>query len=776
MHLDKISAFQSFRALKPLFIGGQWRSGTTLLQRLLDGHPNLLVYPLEENIVYSFLAGTEINKREMNEGFSERNAKRIFFALTNSPKLRLAIEKQIDLRGKSIEIDSIYIGPDNVIQTGLNQTEFQTCFIETLSSLPSSWTIYDVLMVWMFSYFSACGILDFSSYSGWATKSPADLGRCLEPYLEKFQDCRIVHLVRDPRAFWVSAKSILSKWRGPEENWFHSFFLEIKGLFVELKERKALFKLQSKVAKEHGSRFIFIRYEDLALQPEATMEKISKFFGISVHQILTRPTLNGELWHSNSSFDVKSTARGEIYLDSINRWKESIFRYEKWLVEGAVSDELLAFGYAQKVHFRRLKSFLWFFLSMTASSFSIYRKARRNLLCKLIYFLPRITYLVAEPIFFIFGKRLFKKNKPKHILVIRLDFIGDMVLTSSFLRELRKNHPEGVISLVVNSEAYPLVEHCPYVDHVYPVPFPGSKMIRRNITALFRLFRTHLWNQTIDLAFFFGSGWHFYYAAFTAYLSGAKTRIGTSGKEDLENLYANTHLDCLFSPITTGDILMHESDRNLELIRRLGGKIENHKTEVWLANLDFKDAKEILLSHGVRLDEPIVILAPGARTPKKMLSVSKFKKIANSVINRRQGQVVVVGQRGEEPLGFELTEGSSAVNLIGKTTLRQLAALVSFCSLYIGNDSAAAHLAAAVEIPAIVIYCHPKTGALNHLNSPAKFRPLNYDSVIIQPEFSKLPCRDACEADHAHCIEEVNLDEIEKYISLFLTSNVESAL
>jgi predicted AAA+ superfamily ATPase len=53
-----LEEFENFKKLRPVFIGGLRRSGTTLLQRLLDGHPELLVYPLEDCIIRDFYYAT----------------------------------------------------------------------------------------------------------------------------------------------------------------------------------------------------------------------------------------------------------------------------------------------------------------------------------------------------------------------------------------------------------------------------------------------------------------------------------------------------------------------------------------------------------------------------------------------------------------------------------------------------------------------------------------------------------------------------------------------
>ena len=71
------------------------------------------------------------------------------------------------------------------------------------------------------------------------------------------------------------------------------------------------------------------------------------------------------------------------------------------------------------------------------------------------------------------------KDTVDSILVIRLDEIGDMVMLSPFLRELRRNNPRAHITLVVKPEVYNLVERCPYVNEVLSFSRKGGGVRRR---------------------------------------------------------------------------------------------------------------------------------------------------------------------------------------------------------------------------------------------------------------------------------------------------------
>lgn len=115
----------------------------------------------------------------------------------------------------------------------------------------------------------------------------------------------------------------------------------------------------------------------------------------------------------------------------------------------------------------------------------------------------------------------------ENILIVRLDAIGDMILTSGFIREVRKNFPHARITLVVTPLVYPLVELCPYVNEVLTFDL---KTLNRNfpimIETLTAFCRDNLWQQHFSIAFSPQWGSDNLPGLLMAWLSGAHERIG----------------------------------------------------------------------------------------------------------------------------------------------------------------------------------------------------------------------------------------------------------
>ncbi|MBO6245603.1 MAG: hypothetical protein J6N55_04890 [Anaerovibrio sp.] len=106
------------------------------------------------------------------------------------------------------------------------------------------------------------------------------------------------------------------------------------------------------------------------------------------------------------------------------------------------------------------------------------------------------TFNTFEPMFRQNGFRNGYVDGQQHILLIRLDAMGDMVLSTGFVREVRRNNPTAYITMVVNPVIYPLVYKCPYINEVLIVEtecFDKDK--RKFFTELLHLCVEKLWKE-----------------------------------------------------------------------------------------------------------------------------------------------------------------------------------------------------------------------------------------------------------------------------------------
>ncbi|MBI2902071.1 MAG: glycosyltransferase family 9 protein [Candidatus Methylomirabilis oxyfera] len=384
----------------------------------------------------------------------------------------------------------------------------------------------------------------------------------------------------------------------------------------------------------------------------------------------------------------------------------------------------------------------------------------------------RAVQVIGEPIFRLVGTRTkggaLDVSLVKRALVVRPDEIGDVVMTTPFLRELRRLFPEAWITLVVKPAVFNLVERCPYVNEVLTYDWsvsPYCGPLQRHWRAL-RLARRHFWRRRFDLAIVPRWDADDHHATFVAYFSGAPWRLGYSENVIDRKRRLNAGLDRLFTHVLDENSLKHEVQHNLDVVRFLGGTVQEDRLELWMSPDDEAFAEQVLRSHGIRHGDPLIAFSPGARHPKRMWLLANFAEVGIWLKRKYHAHIVIVGEQGEESLGQELQQqiGGAVINVVGQTTLRQAGALLKRCHLFVGNDAGPMHLAAASGVPVVEISCHPLAGSPTHQNSPRRFGPWSVPHHTLQPEKALSSCSQACDAGQAHCILRITVEQVKEAV------------
>jgi ADP-heptose:LPS heptosyltransferase len=364
------------------------------------------------------------------------------------------------------------------------------------------------------------------------------------------------------------------------------------------------------------------------------------------------------------------------------------------------------------------------------------------------------------------------KNPPsgveaaRSIVIVRSDGVGDLVLMSPFLRELRRSNPSAWITLVVDSKFLNLVELCPHVNEVlgFDLTYSGRAVDPALVFRALRLSRLHLKPRRFDLALVPRWDADFYHSTYVARFSGAACRVAYSENVDPYKRAVNRGFDLLYTRTLDDRICKHELERNLDFLRAVGGAVANDKLELWLSDEDREAAKRALLSRGVGREDPLICLAVGAGQPKRMWPLDRFVKLGRELQRENGARFVALGGPEDRDRGSRLAMelGPSAINLAGGLTLRQTTAVLETAALVIANDSGPMHLAAAAGAAVLEISCHASSGDPNHRNSPARFHPWSKEYAVVQPARPSEPCTKGCESDEAHCILGVTVEMVQE--------------
>ena len=354
-------------------------------------------------------------------------------------------------------------------------------------------------------------------------------------------------------------------------------------------------------------------------------------------------------------------------------------------------------------------------------------------------------------------------QEAKNILIVRQDSIGDLVLTSAFLRELRRTHPKSQITLVVDPNLLNLVELCPYVDRVLgaQLSYCGATVNLGRVLEALRFSRRHLRSSRFDLALIPRWDTDLYHSTYLAAFSGARHRVAYSEGVSASKSKANQGFDRLLTHAIQDSTAKHEVDRNLDLLRFIGGKVRDKHLELWLSEDDRETVRRLLDLNGISPTDLVVALGVGAAHRRRRWPLARFVEVGRFLEAKYGARIVVVGGGEDKELGHRIKDAiAGAVNLCGSMSLRQTGAVLGQVRLTIANDSGPMHLAAAAGSAVIEISCHPKNCDANHENSPLRFGPWTSDRLVFQPESATDPCAHGCDQNHAHCILGVRAEDV----------------
>ena len=364
------------------------------------------------------------------------------------------------------------------------------------------------------------------------------------------------------------------------------------------------------------------------------------------------------------------------------------------------------------------------------------------------------------------------EKKVSRILVIRLDEIGDMVMMSPFLRELRRNYPMAYITLVVKSETYNLVELCPYVHEVLRFPRKvGRCLFYRNLWSAFVFSYHYLKKEHYDLAlvprFDADAG---YGAGMLAFLSGAKRRVGYSERVLPHKMISDKGYDGFYTDLLLPEVsvVSHEVERNLYVLRHIGGTVIDDFLELWFDDTD-KVRVQKLLSF---IEEPLIkiALSIASGSPRREWPIENFIELIKELFPKKKICWVIVGagKRAVDSAQQIEKEYPFVINLVNKTSLRETVAVIADCDMYLGGDTGLMHIAAALGKSGVVISCHPIGADENHANSPKRFGPWQSPMRIIRPKALR-GCEHGCNQEDAHCICEIKVENVQQCLFDSLT-------
>jgi len=401
-----------------------------------------------------------------------------------------------------------------------------------------------------------------------------------------------------------------------------------------------------------------------------------------------------------------------------------------------------------------------------------------NIYKKTIAFTPhRFNAIIFNTYYFLNGHRR-KKSKSdlrsiQKILVVQLADIGDVILTSPFLRELRRLYPKAWIALTVQPRMFNLIEKCPYVDHVIPFDWGASKNWDTYLRGApywwrqsCRLAKKDLWNRHLDLAV--STRWNEdpcqAASLILMHSSGAALRIAYKATPADRMRYGWKDLNRLITRGPVRSFPKHEVEHHMDILRFIGGNPHDTHLEVWTTPEDELYAQSVLDKNDITHADVLIAFAPGAAWPFRRWPSERFIELGNWLQKIYDANILILAAKNEQELALRIEKGlqpEKTINLAGKTSLREMASILKHCNLFIGNDSGPLHVATAAGTPVVGFY-----GPGEY----QRFKPWGRNHDTLRLGLSCSPCSQNCKFREPRCIEGITVSQAKKLLTRKLGS------
>ena len=332
-----------------------------------------------------------------------------------------------------------------------------------------------------------------------------------------------------------------------------------------------------------------------------------------------------------------------------------------------------------------------------------------------------------------------KSKNYEKILLIRLDRIGDVVLSTPAIKAVRDAYPDSFISFMVRPYARDIIEGNPYLDEVMIYDKPKGlvenikfiKMLRQRrfdlAIALHPTTRTHL-----IIAFV-----------------GIPERIGYDRKWGWLLTKKMQHTKQLGAK--------HETEYALDLLRYIGIEVSDKTLYMPITDKSEHRVNDIFSRYNIKDKDVVVTINPSASCPSKQWSRERFARVCDELVRRYGARIIMISNAVDAKLANSVASMMKAekINLSGVTTVSDIASILKRSTLFISNDSGPVHIACAVGTPVVAIFGRSDKGL-----SPKRWGPSGKRDIVLHKDVG-------CEVCLAHkckrgfkCLEAITVDEV----------------
>ena len=271
------------------------------------------------------------------------------------------------------------------------------------------------------------------------------------------------------------------------------------------------------------------------------------------------------------------------------------------------------------------------------------------------------------------------------VLFITLSNIGDAIMTTPVLQALHTMYPGKVIDIVADQRSSEIFFNCPFRGDIF---IKNKKLFLRGVPELLKKLRRRNYDLVVDLR-----------TDGLAYLLHARKKLSRWHRGKTGN---------------------HAVQQHMGVIASLYQDTRLPRCHVWIGKDDEQFAGQVLNG----LDgKTLLALGPGANAQRKIWPGENYTALLNRLSGKTDA-VILLGNRDDSNISKNITApcGLPVLDLCGRTSILQAAAVLQHATAFVGNDSGLGHIAAALGVPTITIFGP---------GDPERYRPWSENSQCV---------------------------------------------
>jgi lipopolysaccharide heptosyltransferase II len=335
-------------------------------------------------------------------------------------------------------------------------------------------------------------------------------------------------------------------------------------------------------------------------------------------------------------------------------------------------------------------------------------------------------------------------QQARNLLCVRLDCLGDVLMTTPAIRALKESAPGRRITLLTSPGGAAAARCIREIDEVlvYDAPWMKAAAVADDTAADFALLESLRQRQFEAAVIFTVFSQNPLPAATFCYLSQIPLRLAHC-RENPYQLLTHWVREC--EPEAG---IRHEVRRQLDLVAAVGATTNNERLSFSPTNAEREDVRRLLAQLRMDSRAPWLVAHVGSSAPSRRYPAALFAEVIHQLEKRHGLTILLTGQREEIPLVEEVRcrSRTAAISLAGQLPLGQFAALLEAAPLLLSNNTGPVHLAAAVGTPVVDLYA---------LTNP-QHTPWQVPHRVLSHDVACRNCfRSVCPEGHQDCLAKI---------------------